>query len=168
MQSNVQKFKDLLLWKKKHIFSALYIYKLVLPEPANSQNEENKRVLHGLCSPPTGKSALLLVVQIQLAMLCNKRKDVPLQDDRRYQRGGCSSRGEDRCVQWKDSSVSQCRCSELDTQIALLLVVEINISAYFLSQLQNNRRDGGCVSFLTTTGQPHFLLVSMCVLTTLR
>ena len=36
---------------EKHVFSALYIYKLVLPEPANSQNEENKRFLHGLCSP---------------------------------------------------------------------------------------------------------------------
>ena len=32
-------------------------------------------------------------------------------------------------------------------QIALLLVVKINISAYILSQLQNNRRDSGCVSF---------------------
>ena len=39
------------------------------------------------------------------------------------------------------SSVSQCRRSKLDTQIALLLVVKINISAYILSQLQDNRRD---------------------------
>ena len=30
-------------YHKKHIFSGLYIYKLVLPEPANSQKEENKR-----------------------------------------------------------------------------------------------------------------------------
>ena len=51
---------------EKHVFSGLYIYKLVLPEPANSQNEENKRFLHGLCSPPTGKTALLQAVQIQL------------------------------------------------------------------------------------------------------
>ena len=27
---------------EKHVFSGLYIYKLVLPEPANSQNQENK------------------------------------------------------------------------------------------------------------------------------
>ena len=39
---------------EKHIFSGVYIYKLVLPEPANYQNEENKLFLHGLCSPPTG------------------------------------------------------------------------------------------------------------------
>ena len=32
-------------YHEKHIFPALYIYKLVLPEPANSLNEENKRVL---------------------------------------------------------------------------------------------------------------------------
>ena len=44
---------------EKHIFSGLYIYKLVLPEPANSLNEEKKRFLHGLCSPPTGKPARL-------------------------------------------------------------------------------------------------------------
>ena len=31
-------------------------------------------------------------------------------------------------------------------QIALLLVVKINTSVYILSQLQNNRRDSGCVS----------------------
>ena len=27
---------------EKHVFSGFYIHKLVLPEPANSQNEENK------------------------------------------------------------------------------------------------------------------------------
>ena len=54
---------------EKHVFSGLYIYKLVLPEPANSQNEENKRFLHGLCSPPTGKTVLLQAVQIQLLSL---------------------------------------------------------------------------------------------------
>ena len=51
---------------EKHVFSGLYIYPLVLPEPTNSQNEESKWVLHGLCSPPTGKTALLQAVQIQL------------------------------------------------------------------------------------------------------
>ena len=61
------------LYHKKHIFSALYIYKLVLPEPANSLNEENKRVLHGLCSPPTGNTALLQAVQILLLSLHNER-----------------------------------------------------------------------------------------------
>ena len=30
-------------YHEKHVFSALDKYKLVLPEPANSQNEENKR-----------------------------------------------------------------------------------------------------------------------------
>ena len=53
-------------YHKKHVFSALNICKLVLPEPANSLNEENKQVLHGLCSPPTGNTALLQAVQIQL------------------------------------------------------------------------------------------------------
>ena len=60
-------------YHKKHVFSGLFIYKLVLPEPANSQNEENKQVLHGLCSPPTGKTALLQAVQILLLSLCNER-----------------------------------------------------------------------------------------------
>ena len=58
---------------EKHIFSGLYIYKLVLPEPANSQNEENKWVLHGLCSPPTGKTTLLQAVQIHLLSLRKER-----------------------------------------------------------------------------------------------
>ena len=44
---------------EKHVFSGFYIDKLVLPKPANTQNEENKWVLHGLCSPPTGKTVLL-------------------------------------------------------------------------------------------------------------
>ena len=60
-------------YHKKHVFSALYIYKLVLPEPANSQKEENKRVLHGLCSPPTGNTALRQAVQILLLSLLNER-----------------------------------------------------------------------------------------------
>ena len=42
---------------KKQVFCGFYIYKLVLPEPANSQNKEKKWFLHGLCSPPTGKTA---------------------------------------------------------------------------------------------------------------
>ena len=53
---------------KKHVFSGLYIYKLVLPEPASSQNEERKQFLHGLCSPLTGNTALLQAVQIQLTI----------------------------------------------------------------------------------------------------
>ena len=61
---------------EKHIFSGLHIYKLVLSEPANSQNEESKQVLHGLCSPPTGKTALLQAVQIQLLSLHNERRVV--------------------------------------------------------------------------------------------
>ena len=48
---------------KSKFFYGLYIYKLVLPEPASSQNEESKRFLHGLCSPRTGKTALLHAVQ---------------------------------------------------------------------------------------------------------
>ena len=60
-------------YHKKHIFSGLSIYKLVLPEPANSQNEENKGFRHGLCSPSTGNMALLQAVQILLLSLCNKR-----------------------------------------------------------------------------------------------
>ena len=61
MVSNVRKacnFSNLKVpYYEKDIFFGLYKYKLFLPEPANSQNEENKRVLHGLCSPPTGKMA---------------------------------------------------------------------------------------------------------------
>ena len=51
---------------EKQVFSGLYIYKLVLPEPANSQNEENKRFLHGLCSPPTDETVLRQAAQILL------------------------------------------------------------------------------------------------------
>ena len=60
-------------YHKKHVFSGLNIYKPVLPEPANSQNEENKWFLHGLLSLPTGKTALLQAVQIQLLSLRNER-----------------------------------------------------------------------------------------------
>ena len=63
----------ILVEKYRRSFSGLYIYKLVLPEPTNSQNEENKQFLHGLCSPPTGNTALLQAVQIQLLSLCNER-----------------------------------------------------------------------------------------------
>ena len=51
---------------EKHVFSGLCIYKLVLLEPASSQNEENKWFLHGLCSPTTSKTALLQAVQNQI------------------------------------------------------------------------------------------------------
>ena len=61
---------------EKHVFSGFYIYKLVLPESANSQNEESKRVLHGLCSPPTGNTERIQAVQIQLLTLRNRSKDV--------------------------------------------------------------------------------------------
>ena len=50
-------------------------------------------------------------------------------------------------------------------QIALLLVVKINISAYILSQLQNNRRDSGCVSYFKTTCWLQFVLACVCLLT---
>ena len=60
-------------YHKIHVLSGLYIYKLVLPEPANSQNEENKRFLHGLCSPPTGNTVLLQAVQNLLLSLHNDR-----------------------------------------------------------------------------------------------
>ena len=57
----------------KNTFSLVCTYKLVLSEPTNSQNEENKQFLHVLCSPPTSKMALLLAVQIQLLSLRNQR-----------------------------------------------------------------------------------------------
>ena len=52
----------------KNTFSL--VYKLVLPEPANSQNEDNS-----LCRPPTGKTVLLHVVQMQLLSLSKERRD---------------------------------------------------------------------------------------------
>ena len=58
---------------EKHVFSGLYIYKPVLPEPVNCQNDETKRFLHGLCSPPTSKMMLLQAVEIQLLSLCDER-----------------------------------------------------------------------------------------------
>ena len=61
------------LYYEKHVFSGLYIYKLVLPEPTNYQDEESKQFLHRLCSPHTGKTALLQAVQIQLLSLRNDR-----------------------------------------------------------------------------------------------
>ena len=85
---------------KKQVFSGLYIYKLVLPEPTNSQNEESKQVLHGLCSPSTGKTVLLQAVQIQLLSLYNEREMIigrpALRDDIRE--GGIHPRGEVWCV----------------------------------------------------------------------
>ena len=65
---------------KKHVFSGLYIYKLDLPEPANSQNEERKRFLHGLCSSLSGKMGLLQAVQIQLRVwrLCWRQTQLSL------------------------------------------------------------------------------------------
>ena len=154
---------------EKHVFSGLYIYKLVLPEPANSQNEESRRFLCGLCSPPTGKTELKQAVQIQRLLLCNERSHFhrpTSSDDRRYPRGGRSSPR--WSVQRWDSSVSQCHHSELDTLIAQLLVVKINTSAYILSKRQNNRRESGCLSFLKTTYQLWFMSVCLCVLTTLH
>ena len=71
---------------EKHIFSGLYIYKLVLPESANSQNGENKRFLHGFCSPPTGKTVLLQAVQIHFHKLASSAWC-----DRRYLRRERSS-----------------------------------------------------------------------------
>ena len=79
---------------------------------------------------------------------------------------GAHPRGEVRDVLQWDSRVSQCRRSKLDTQTALLLVVKINISAYILSQLQNNRRYSGCVSYFKTTCRLRFVLACMCLLTT--
>ena len=71
---------------EKHIFFGLYTYKLVLPEPANSQNEESKQVLHGLCSPPNGNTALLQAVQIQLLLLRKDRRNFhrPTSSARKY------------------------------------------------------------------------------------
>ena len=43
-------------------------------------------------------------------------------------------------------------------QITLLLVIKINISAHILSQLQKNRKDIGCVSFLTAMCWLHCFL----------
>lgn len=42
---------------KTHFYSGLYTYKLVIPSQP-TQNERRKRVLHRLCSPPTGKPGL--------------------------------------------------------------------------------------------------------------
>ena len=81
-----------------------------------------------------------------------------------FRQGGIHPWGEVRCVQRWDSSVSQCHCSKLDMQIALLLDVKINISAYILSQLHNNRRDSGCVSYFKTTCWLQFVLACVCVL----
>ena len=71
--------------KKKKVFSGPYMYKLVLPEPANTLNEENKWFLHGLCSPPTGKTALLQAVQILL--LNSYRRKMENQLQQRYVSG---------------------------------------------------------------------------------
>ena len=71
---------------EKHVFSGLCIYKLVLPEPTNSKNEESKRVLHCLCSPPT--TGLLQAVQIQLCVMIGDIREE-----------GIHPRGEVGCVQ---------------------------------------------------------------------
>ena len=89
-------------YHEKHVFSGLCIYKLVLPEPANSKNEESKRLLHGLCSSPTGKTKKLFRFSsfryITKGVIYIGRP--PLRSDRRYPRGGgVHPRGEVRCVQ---------------------------------------------------------------------
>ena len=53
---------------KKHVFSGLCIYELVLSEPANSQNDENKWFLH---LSPTDNMELLQAGQILLLSLRN-------------------------------------------------------------------------------------------------
>ena len=69
-------FEGPILWKTRFFcfFSLVSTYiswsSLSLPTP------KNKWLLHGLCSPPTGKTALLQAVQIQLLLLRNKRRDV--------------------------------------------------------------------------------------------
>ena len=80
----------------KNTFSLVSTYinwsSLSLPTP---RMRKASRFLHGLCSPPTGKTALLQAVQIQLLSLRNERRDFHRQasslDDRRYLRGGRSS-----------------------------------------------------------------------------
>ena len=62
---------------------------------SEQQQPTNKRVLHGLCSPPTGKVVLLQAIQIHLLSLRYERRVFidrpPLRGDRRYPRGGRSS-----------------------------------------------------------------------------
>ena len=74
-QQHDRKEKLKVPYNEKQVFSGLYVFKLVLPESTNSQNEESKRVLHGLCNPPTGKKVLLQAVQIQLLTLRNDMRD---------------------------------------------------------------------------------------------
>ena len=72
-----------------------YIYKLVLLESTNSQNEESKRVLHGLCSPPTCKTTLHRLFRFRCCRYVMKGEMFigrpPLCGERRYPRGGRSS-----------------------------------------------------------------------------
>ena len=118
---------------EKHIFSGLYIYKLVLPEPANSQNEEiiDSCVVSAAQPLVTRRSFRLFRFSsfhyITKGVIIIGRP--PLHGDRRYKRGRCSSSRWSLCVQRWDSSVSLCCRSELEMLIALLFVVKINISA---------------------------------------
>ena len=59
---------------EKHIISGLYIHKLVLLEPTNSQNEETSPAW--VLRPTTAKTALLQTLQIHLLLLSNERRDV--------------------------------------------------------------------------------------------
>ena len=60
---------------EKNTFSLVSTYKnwSSLSQPTPRIKKAN---LLGLCSPPTGKTALLQAVQIQLLSLCNERRDV--------------------------------------------------------------------------------------------
>ena len=60
-------------FKRPHIMKNTFSLVSTYIGPASSQNEDDKRFLHGLCSPPTGNRALLQAVQIQLLTLCNER-----------------------------------------------------------------------------------------------
>ena len=74
----------------KNTFSLVSLY-------ISSQDEENKRFLHGLCSPSTGSTALLQAVQILSAYDNDSFRYVrrgviiigrpPLRGDRKYRRG---------------------------------------------------------------------------------
>ena len=155
---------------EKHIFSGLYIYEVVLSKPANSQNEKNKWLLHGLCSPPTGKMVLLQAVQIQLLSLHNERS---------YLHRTTSS------VRWYEIAemgafIPEVKFGVSSSKLAVFPVSSLRVRhtnysvvgckrqhAYILSQLQNNRRDRR-LCFIFNDNMPAAVRVSLyvCVLTT--
>ena len=141
---------------EKHVFSGLYIYKLVLSEPANCQNEEIKWFLHGLCSPPTGKTptpTLLQAVQIQLLSLRNKRSH--------FHR--LASSGQWQEISKRGAFIPDVKFGVFNSKIAVFRNVAHSTLPIFCPSYRTTEETVVAFNFLLTTCRLWFMLACMCV-----